>query len=230
MNRDQALSKIKKCMALGKSANPHEAAAAMRQAQKLMEQHGIDETEVALADVAEVRCRAALQSGPRWEARLADMIGEAFGCDVIWSAERKLIGFKFCRHTLVVFIGVGAAPHVASYAWALLDRQCSAQRLAHIRQQPKSCKSITRTARGDAFADGWVTGVRNKLQAFAGERHQLLIEQFCAVHYPNMTTKVVKSRAVGRNVKDGSVHAGFVAGREAQLDHGIGNRSQELLT
>ena len=33
MNRDDALKKIKKCLALGRSANEHEAAAAMRQAQ-----------------------------------------------------------------------------------------------------------------------------------------------------------------------------------------------------
>ncbi len=29
MTRDQALAKIKKCLALGKSTNPHEAAAAI---------------------------------------------------------------------------------------------------------------------------------------------------------------------------------------------------------
>lgn len=41
MNRDQALSKIKKCLALAASANPHEAAAGTRQAQKLMAAQGL---------------------------------------------------------------------------------------------------------------------------------------------------------------------------------------------
>ena len=35
MNRDDALKKIKKCLALSRSANEHEAAAALRQAQAL---------------------------------------------------------------------------------------------------------------------------------------------------------------------------------------------------
>jgi hypothetical protein len=229
VNRAQALSKIKKCMALGKSANPNEAATAMRQAQKLMELHGISDTDVALADVSEVRCAVAMQSGPRWEVRLANMVADAFGCDVIWTAERKFIGHRSSVRTQVMFIGVGAAPQVASYAWLVLDRQCAAQRLAHVRQQPKNCKPITRTARGDAFADGWVIGVGDKLHSFAGERHQLLIDHFREIHHPNTITENSKSRAVGRNVKDDSIEAGFAAGRQAQLDHGIGNRSQELL-
>jgi hypothetical protein len=220
MNRDQALAKIKKCMALGRSSNPHEAAAAVRQAQKLMEQHGISESDVALADVIEVNCRAAM-TGPRWEVRLANLVAEAFGCNVLWIAREKLIGRSWRRVHSVSFVGVGAAPQVASYAWAVLDRQCAQQRLAHIRQQPKTCKPITRTARGDAFADGWVGGIRGKLTAFAGEKHQALIEQFMEKNHPNTTSASVTSRAVGRNVRHDSVTLGFLAGKNAQLDRGV---------
>ena len=233
MKPDEALLKIKKCMALGTSTNPHEAAAAMRQAQKLMEQFGISETDVALADVSEIRCRVAMQSGPRWEVRLANLVGEAFGCDVIWTGEQRVLeGTSWCRSRRVVkvaFIGVGAAPQVAAYSWEVLDRQCASQRLAHIRQQPKSCKPITRTARGDAFADGWVSGVRRTLQSFAGDRHQGLIEQYKAVHFPNATTQESKSRAIGRNVKNDSIVSGYMAGQDARLDHGIGTQGRELL-
>lgn len=228
MDRDQALSKIKKCMALGKSANPHEAAAAVRQAQKLMEQHGISEADVALADVSEVNCRAAMAC-PRWEARLANLVADAFGCDVMWLVRGRLIGRRLARETSVSFVGVGAAAQVAGYAWAVLDRQCAGQRLAHIREQPKNCKPITRTARGDAFADGWVTGVHNKLRSFAGEKHQALLEQFMEKHHPNAQSTTTKSRAVGRNVKDDSAVSGFLAGQRAQLDRGVSVASQELL-
>ena len=41
MADDKILDKIKKCLVLASSANEHEAAAALRQAQKLMEAHGI---------------------------------------------------------------------------------------------------------------------------------------------------------------------------------------------
>ena len=41
MTRDEALDKIKKCLALAASPEAHEAAAALRQAQKLMAQFGL---------------------------------------------------------------------------------------------------------------------------------------------------------------------------------------------
>ena len=43
--KDTALAKIKKCLALAASPNPHEAAAATRQAQKLMAEYGLTETD-----------------------------------------------------------------------------------------------------------------------------------------------------------------------------------------
>ena len=50
MNREDALKKIKKCLALSRSANEHEAAVALRQAQHLMREHGLREQDVSLAD------------------------------------------------------------------------------------------------------------------------------------------------------------------------------------
>jgi hypothetical protein len=228
MNRDQALAKIKKCIALGASANPHEAATAMRQAQKLMAQHDFSEADVALADVSEVNCRSAM-TGPRWEVRLANLVAETFGCNVLWIARERLIGSSWRRVHSVSFIGVGAAPQVAAYGWAVLDRQCAQQRLAHIQQQPKNCKPVTRTARGDAFADGWVSGVRGKLTAFAGEKHQALIDHFMEVHHPNTTSAPVTSRAIGRNVRHDSLALGFLSGQNAQLDRGVTAETLELL-
>ena len=42
MNKKDVIEKIKKCLALSKSANQHEAATALRQAQSLMEKYNID--------------------------------------------------------------------------------------------------------------------------------------------------------------------------------------------
>jgi hypothetical protein len=229
MNRDHALAKIKKCMALGRSANPHEAAAAMRQAQKLMAEHGLSDTDVELSDVTETTCAAALNA-PDWEVFLANVVAQAFGCDVLWTATRKWIGHKPRRKMAALFIGVGSHPEIAGYAWQVLDRQCSRQRLDHIRQQPKSCKLITLTARGDAFAVGWVHGVRQHLQEFAGDRHQRLLDAYKATRFPGgVGSETVKSRAVGRNVRDDSRVAGFVAGRATKLAHGVGNDALKAL-
>jgi len=52
---EKILGKIKKCLALATSSEPHEAAAAMRQAQKLMELHGIGQIDVKRSDIGEVQ-------------------------------------------------------------------------------------------------------------------------------------------------------------------------------
>ena len=81
MTRDEALKKIKKCLALGRSAGEHEAAAAMRQAQKLMQEFNVREQDISLLDVHEAQARAAGMAANAWEVRLVRVIAEAFGCD-----------------------------------------------------------------------------------------------------------------------------------------------------
>lgn len=233
MNREQALSKIKKCLALAKSANAHEAAAAMRQAQKLMAEHALDLASVELSDVVEERARAAMNSMPNWEVRLANLVGDAFGCRVMWTRTRRLIGaYRLATDAVVIFIGSAAGAQVARYAFEVLSRQCAKLRLAHIQAQPKSCKPITRTARGDHFAGGWVYGVEGLVSKFAGnDVDPLLIEQYVKAKFPEVENLTVKNRAVGRNVKDDDMMKGYAAGKNAQLNHGLGGVAQRgLLT
>lgn len=51
--RARALEKIKKCIALSGSSNPHEAEAAMRQARKLMEKYRLEISDVHAAGAEE---------------------------------------------------------------------------------------------------------------------------------------------------------------------------------
>lgn len=233
MNRDQALSKIKKCLALAKSSNPHEAAAAMRQAQKLMAEHNVTETDVCLADVAEAAAPARLNALTPWESTLSSMIAEAFGCEHLSHTSHHLTrSLDLVRKREYIFVGVGAAPQIASYAYDVLSRQCARDRLAHIRKQPKNCKPITKTARGDEFALGWVYGVRRLVESFAGtERDQQLIAQYMAERYPDLKSATVKDRAKGRNVSHNDMAQGHAAGKQAQLNRGVGGVAQRgLLT
>lgn len=231
MNRDQALSKIKKCLALAKSSNPHEAATAMRQAQKLMAEHNVTETDVSLADVMEAAAPAQLNAFTPWETNLAHMIAGAFGCEHFSKTSRHLTrSLDLVKKREYIFVGIGAAPQVASYAYDVLSRQCARDRLAHIRKQPKNCKPITKTARGDEFALGWVYGVRNLVETFAGtERDQLLIEQYMAERHPDLTNATVKDRAKGRNVSHNDSMQGHAAGKRAQLNRGVGGMAQRGL-
>lgn len=230
MDRDTAISKIKKCMALGKSANPHEAAAAMRQAQKLMAEHGLSAADAELTDVATSQRPGCMKTSQRWESALAQMIAGAFACDYIWCRDQRLVGWKLTTVRSVIFVGIGNNAELAGYAWDVLARQLVRQRLEHIRKQPGSCKPITKTARGDAFAEGWVVGVSDKVQRFAGTEHeQLLIGQFMTAKWPDATRSQAKDRTKGRNVSMNHRREGFRAGEQASLNKAVGAVDGQLL-
>ena len=224
MNRDDAIKKIKKCLALAASPNPHEAAAAMRQAQKLMNEHGLNETDLSLADVSEHKSAARNNVAVMWEAALSELVASAFGCSRFCAKvpllSRKL-GFHHKLH--YVFVGLGAAPELASYTYDVLARQCAKDRAAHIEKQPKACKPITKTARGDEFAYGWVRGVQALVERFASsDQNEALIDQYMAHKHPNMAAAKTKDRAKGRNVSHNDTMQGIQAGRNAKLDRGLG--------
>jgi hypothetical protein len=223
MNREQAIAKIKKCLQLTRSGNPTEAATALRQAQALMRAHGLDEQGVALASVAEATVRARFQPVLAWEANLAQLIAEAYGCDVITTSksnETRLLRYW-------KFIGVNALPQIAGYAFEALSGQLVRARLAHMARQSRNCKPTTRTARGDAFALGWVRGVQALVERFAStERNVGLVVAYMVTTYPSLAAVKPKRRDEGKNVKD-CFSRGVETGRKAELRHGIGGMPEQ---
>ena len=77
MDKKTALAKIKKCLALAKSANEHEAAQALKQAQALMREFEVTEQDVEWSQVNEAsqpynsRC-------VMWQVGLVNMCSKAF--------------------------------------------------------------------------------------------------------------------------------------------------------
>ncbi len=64
MDHSKALDKIKKLLRLAASDNPHEAAAAMRQARALMEKYRLEESDIQLSEVYECAARSRFQDDP----------------------------------------------------------------------------------------------------------------------------------------------------------------------
>lgn len=232
MDKQDAINKIKKCLALGRSSNQHEAANAMRQAQKLMQQYGVDHEALAMSDVSESAAKGRTAALPDWECLLASVVAEVFGCEMLVMRGLRLAYLVEHRRSKFVFIGTGAAPDVAAYAQDVLARQCARARLDHIAEQPNSCKAITKTARGDVFAKAWVFSVERVLEKFAcADRDVLLLQAYKAQHYPQTVTLKPKAREVGRNVKRNSWGDGYAAGAKADLKRGLGGAvHRELLT
>ncbi|CAN7561458.1 DUF2786 domain-containing protein [Acidovorax sp. LjRoot117] len=232
MTRDEALKKIKKCLALSRSANEHEAAVALRQAQHLMREHGLRDEDVSLADVAEVHVKACSTAANSWELRLVNLIADAFGCESFGLVEGSFNDAgNYVRSRHWVFVGMQAAPTVAGYACDVLLRQCAKARLAHIAKQPRNCKPITKTARGDLFALGWVSAASQLVERFAQPKaERALLITYIEQEHGELVDSKVRDTAKARKTDVGHFAAGRRSGKNAQLHRGVdGMPARELL-
>lgn len=225
--RERAIDKIKKCLALSASSNEHEAASALRQAKKLMEQFGVSDLDVQAAEASEKRSRAgAIKSPANWETCLASKIADAFGCRIIFCHDWK----KDCGEW--VFIGTGAAPEVAEYAFKVLFRQAKAARAEHIKFRLKRCKAGTKTRRADLFSEGWVRAVTSLITQFSGgETKPEAIDAYMTSRYPALASLKSRDRNADRNLRQHEeldYYHGKNSGRDAQLIRGMGGVAPTL--
>jgi hypothetical protein len=83
--REKLISRLKKCLALSASPEPHEAAAALRQAQKLMTELGMTEADLLGLELANAVVKTREGFGAcRTMNFLTSIIMEAFGIQCIY--------------------------------------------------------------------------------------------------------------------------------------------------
>lgn len=225
-DRDKIIDKIKKCLALSASSNEHEAAAALRQATKLMEAHGISDLDVLAADAVECAIKAGAKTKPAaWEATLAKRVADAFGCRLLFSPV-----WLFEDSGKWLFIGCDPAAEIGSYAFSVLFRQCKRARAEHIKTVLKRCKAATKTRRADLFCEGWVSSVVGKINAFAGtDEQRLMIDAYMAKHHPKVGTGKTTDRNGQRRLSDRDYNdyaSGIHKGKDAQLNRGVDGAEQ----
>ncbi|RXS92951.1 DUF2786 domain-containing protein [Acinetobacter junii] len=218
MSRDEALLKIKKCLALAKSANENEAAIALRQAQALMREFQIDPD---LLDIVEASCDSNVKKTPQaWEATLVSMIARSMQCRVIFSSN-PFFGGK----AQWTFIGVDPAPEIATYAFDVLYRQLNRARKNFIET---SLKRVTvkknKVRRADLFCEGWVDAVRHlitgldvSVPANTSER----IKKYMDKTHDNLGSFTPKDRNKGKALNPSDYHAGKQSGKSAQLNQAM---------
>lgn len=226
MADDKILDKIKKCLALASSANEHEAAAALRQAQKLMEAHGVTQDDVLASQASEATAKAGAVTKPaNWESMLASRIARAFGCTIIhgrrtWTtAEWK-------------FIGAGTAPEIAGYAFQVLLRQVRKARTDYIENALKRVRRPSiKTTRADLFCEGWVQTALSAVTPWTQTKEQTdAVAAYVATNYPELSTLATTDRRPA-NLRDHHVNdlqSGRNAGRNAELNRGVGAGANPL--
>lgn len=220
MTDPKILDRIRKCLALSKSSNEHEAAAALRQARKLMEANALSEGDILALEVAEERARSGAKSKPAlWEAALVQEIAMAFGCRILHAGGRHV------RHGEWIFIGVAPAPEIARYAFDVLIRQVKRAREDYLERSCLFLARAAKTRRGDIYCQGWVVAVAEKVGEFAANsRHEAAINAYMDKRYENRAKKQVRDRSKGLPFGLADQHAyqrGMDAGKEAQIHHGM---------
>ena len=117
MDKEKVLDKIKKCLALGQSANEHEAAQALKQAQALMEKYEVNAVDIALSRVSEQKAdRKMAFKLADWQWGIANMIADIFGSQ------------SYQRGKTMMFYGIGNRAEISAYAFDVVYRQISADR------------------------------------------------------------------------------------------------------
>lgn len=220
-DREKILQKIQKCLSLSSSSNEHEAAIALRQAQKLMDEYGISNNEVLAAEASEQSTAAGAAIKPAyWESLLARTVANAFGCRLLF------VGTYLYRCSGTWnFIGTGVNPEIAAYAYQVLFRQAKRARSDYIKTALKRCKVATKTRRADIFSNAWINAVSSNVQKFAGsEQTAVVIDAYMQLHHPKTEKLTSNDRNSGRTLKEhewNDYKNGAVSGKEAKLQHGV---------
>jgi len=170
------IDKICKCFRLAESANPHEAAAALRQAVRLMQKYDVSEEQIqsyeqSVNQMNESAVNSCATSKPAyWIIALSNLVAETFEC-------RVYISRKFQSKPDFIFIGVDKRPEIAGYLYTILYRSLG-------RARAQFMKSITRDyaiepgveavrerrRRANVFAQAWLFRVTAKLEMFKNNK------------------------------------------------------------
>lgn len=224
MDKDDILRKIGKCLALAKSSEPAEAAAALRQAQALMRDHGVSQLQAQAVGVRECSVKATARKPSRHEAHLAGLVADSFGCELILASGGILSGGA-------VWLLVGCSPsvEVAQYTLQVLLRLMAQARADHIKTKLKRCGPKNKTARADAFCQGWVAAVASLVPRIEPPADQkTAIEAHMQLNHPNLGKFTPRSRDAGARGWADQV-AGHRAGAGVQLHQGVGTSAAPLM-
>ncbi|MCA0447669.1 MAG: DUF2786 domain-containing protein [Bacteroidetes bacterium] len=224
------LSKIKKLMALGKSPNANEAAAAMDKVRQLMEENKVSQQDVLLSDVGEIEKKTFSKGNTlsRWENALINCICRQFGVEVVLTSTFNPNTWKY--ELRVLFIGENNRVEVGSYAFEVIMRNIKSSRNEYL-SSLKRFKKTNKTKLADQFCEGFVVAIQKKVSTLSIPfQEKTLIKTYMDEKYPSL--EEVKHRESSRTWTDkdyDSFSAGVRTGKDSQLTAGMnGSKTKSL--
>lgn len=221
---ENILRKIKKCLALSQSSEPNEAAAAMRQAQKLMSMYGVEALDLARDEIdeAEVKSKVSVSRIKDWELALLNTVAKAFGCQLMWRSSHSQSRDVFGKYIL---IGVKAQVQLAQYTADVMTRKLVKARGQFVQTLPEMGR-WHKTREADGFCHGWVAAVKRTVVEFAvpDETKRLILEKIEAVSGKR------KANVQDRSGSEDGAAAGYRAGRSESIHRPINEVAKLKLT
>lgn len=226
---DKILKKIKKCLRLAKSSNENEAAAAMRQAQKLMRIHAIEYGYVVAAEGVESH-NVSAGSNKKPSAHvgmLAHMVCRAFGVEVIWNTTQRFAQ----RESRLEFYGIDSAPEVAGYAFDVLFRQLKRDRSLYMATLNKRLKRATKTRRGDLYAQAWVKAAEKQITEYErSEEEKAAVRAYREQRWPEVGSTSCRDNTKGTRRHDyEALRQGYRDGEKVDFHRGVNGSKQAVL-
>lgn len=217
MDKEKALDKIKKCLALSKSANEHEAAQALKHAQALMKKYELDERDVALAEIMQSSAdRTVPFQADDWHWGVMWMVAEVFGCRPLQ------------RGNKAIFYGTGSRPDLAAYAFDVIYRQLTAARRKWLKEQCKARKPANRKYLANQYCEGWIHGARRNVIGFVLKKtEQQMLDAYADqyVHSVEPRRKNTKPTELQR-AGDDAMRAGYAEGKDVRLHKPMDGEAQ----
>lgn len=228
MNKKTIIEKIKKCLALSKSANQHEAAAALRQAMAFMEKYQIDADDPDLLGITEATILGSGTAKPTvFEAVLANSIAKLMDCKAVLQTRSIITADLIIKKQISwAFIGFDPAPEIASYAFEVLYRQLKKARTTFIATQLKRVQiKVNKIKRADLFCEGWVLEATKQVSNLNPNKEKLNQIQTYIDQKHQIKNGEVKDRNKKTNTNSdryqNDLHAGRQAGKNAKLNNAM---------
>lgn len=232
---EKAIRRILKCLTLAKNAGaaPQEAENAMRQAQKLMQQYQISESQIKAAEAREHLTKAGATTKPAaWETGLAIQCGKAFACQTLFVSQRKITeNLNFVTTGFWNFVGMGVYPVAAAYAFDVLLRQAKKSRQDYIKTKLKRYNPTNRIKHADMFCEGWVQTAVGKLSKLTlSQSEQEAVDALMNSKKTQTLKTVQRNKGKIGHTGAGHFYSGREKGHDAQLNNAInGGHSTKLL-
>lgn len=220
VDRDRMIERVRKCLELSKSSNEHEAAAAVRQAQKIMAAYNITESDVGLAEYVDSFVdHDDYEYGTRKPLTVSSVISivsRAFGVEAVWECSPA------GKHRVRYFgrkANVMIAVHTHSVVYRALGRAWRDITKAH-----PEIKGV-RNARA-SFAAGWCQAVLIKIEDLrpTGEEKDKIQKKKEQRYGGRMTAAELGSKTLDRSMAT----VGYVKGEEFSISTPVGSERNRL--